>query len=118
MVAVPRRIYFANMDSNPGWTLELQWAYGPAIGSTYDPAAPATGTNLIGYNIGGDYANNLTAKYATTPPIDCRSGVNITLQFKRWLSLRIGDTAGSSHRPTVRLGRTSGAPPPPSPMPW
>ena len=92
-VAVPRRIYFANMDSNPGWTLDPQWAYGPAVGSTYDPSSAATGTNLIGYNIGGDYANNLTAKYATTPPIDCRSGVNITLQFKRWLSLRIGDTA-------------------------
>ncbi len=92
-VAVPRRIYFANMDTNPGWTLEPQWAYGPAVGLNGDPSAGATGTNLIGYNIGGTYANSLAAKYATTPPIDCRSGVNITLQFKRWLSLRSGDSA-------------------------
>ena len=92
-VAVPRRIYFANMDANPGWTLEPAWAYGPAAGSTHDPSVAATGTNLIGYNIGGTYANNLSAKYATTPSIDCRSGVTFTLKFRRWLSLRNGDSA-------------------------
>jgi hypothetical protein len=52
----------------PGWTLEPQWQYGvPAYGSG-GPSSGHTGTKIIGYNLSGNYANNLSAKYATTPP--------------------------------------------------
>lgn len=92
-VAIPNIVYSANMDTNPGWTLDSQWAYGvPADGST-GPTKAYTGTNVIGYNLAGNYANSLSAKYAVTPLIDCSTNVNFTLKFRRWLRVRTGDTA-------------------------
>jgi hypothetical protein len=36
-VNVPRAIYFASMDTNPGWTFEAQWQYGKPL---YASAVP------------------------------------------------------------------------------
>ena len=92
-VSVPMAVYSANMDVNPNWTLEPQWAYGtPAYNST-GPASGHTGTRIIGYNLSGDYENRLSTKYATTPAIDCSGSSSLTLRFRRWLRLRAPDTA-------------------------
>jgi List-Bact-rpt repeat protein/metallopeptidase family M12-like protein len=92
-VSVPTVIYSANMDANPGWTLEPLWQYGQPAYSGAGPSAGFTGTNIIAYNLSGNYQNGLSAKYATTPPINCAGVSSVTLRFWRWLRLRNGDNA-------------------------
>ena len=92
-VNVPTVIYSANMDVHPGWTLEPQWDYGQPSGTGGMPASGATGVNVIGYNLTGNYGNNLATKYATTPAIDCSGTDIVVLRFQRWLGLGRNDTA-------------------------
>lgn len=86
-------LYSANMDSDPGWTLEPDWQYGTPAYTSGGPTSGYTGTKIIGYNLAGNYPDNLTAKYATTPAIDCSGSTTMTLRFKRWLGLWSSDTA-------------------------
>jgi hypothetical protein len=92
-VTVPSAIYFASMDSDPGWTLDPQWQYGTPSYSGTGPTSGYTGTPIIGYNLSGNYANNLPAKYATTPPINTSGSASLTLRFSRWLRTKQNDTA-------------------------
>lgn len=92
-VAVATAIYFANMDADPGWTLQPDWQYGtPAYGNG-GPTSGYTGTKIIGYNLGGNYPNNLSVKYATTPTINTAGSTSLTLRFRRWLGVRNIDSA-------------------------
>jgi hypothetical protein len=91
-VSIPTVIYSANLDTNPGWTLDPQWAYGPPNYGSGEPTAGFTGNNIIGYNLAGSYANGLSAKYATTPQINCSGNPSVTLRFQRWLRTRVNDT--------------------------
>ncbi len=92
-VAVPVAVYAASMDVDPGWTLEPQWQYGTPTYTSGGPTSGFTGTKIIAYNLGGDYANRLSVKYATTPPINCSGSTTLTLRFKRWLCIKPNDTA-------------------------
>ena len=84
-------IYTANMDVNPGWSYTGQWAWGtPTGGGSHnrDPSSGHTGTNVVGYNLAGDYPDNLSpTQYATTQAIDCSNYANISLSFRRWLGI-------------------------------
>lgn len=79
--------YFNAFDENPGWSTQGQWAFGrPLGGGYYDPTAGSTGTNVYGYNLAGNYANNIsTPYYLTTPAIDCSQFLNVRLEFSRLL---------------------------------
>jgi hypothetical protein len=92
-VAISTTIYTATMDANPGWSLEPQWEYGVPSYANGGPTTGFTGTHIVGYNLAGNYANNLTPKYATTPAIHCAGATSLTLRFQRWLGLRTGDSA-------------------------
>ena len=92
-VAIPRAIYVALMDTNPGWTLEGLWQYGRPLYVLSGPTSAPTGTNILGYNLLGNYENRLSPVYATTPPIDCVGASSLTLRFKRFLGLKSGDIA-------------------------
>ncbi|MBM3882344.1 MAG: hypothetical protein FJ387_21915 [Verrucomicrobia bacterium] len=92
-VNVPRPIYVADMDTDPGWSLEPRWEYGLPTYTGSGPKAGFTGTHIVAYNLSGNYENRLTTKYATTPVIDGSSASTLTLRFRRWLRLRFGDTA-------------------------
>ncbi len=92
-VAVSAAVYVANMDTDPGWTFGGQWAYGTPNYSGSGPTGGYTGSRIIGYNLGGNYANNLGTVYATTPRIDCGNAAALTLRFRRWLGLGNRDTA-------------------------
>jgi hypothetical protein len=93
-IAVPNVLYFANMDSDPNWTLQGLWEYGaPNYTVTSAPKAGFTGANILAYNLSGHYENRLSAVYATTPAIDCSGVSQVTLKFRRWLRLRNGDNA-------------------------
>jgi hypothetical protein len=87
-------LYSVNMDSNPGWTLDAgngayQWQYGvPTGGGSGDPTSGHTGSNVIGYNLTGDYPNNMAAtEYATTPTFSTADHKEVTLSFWRWLGV-------------------------------
>ncbi len=80
-------IYSATMDTDPGWTLEGQWEYGMPKGNDGDPSRGNTGDNVIGYNLNGDYTNNLPATHATTGTIDCSGYSEVELSFYRWLGM-------------------------------
>jgi len=86
-------IYVAMMDSDPGWSYDPQWAWGTPLGGggyrgSPDPASGATGTTAIGYNLAGDYENNLSlTQWVTTTPIDCSGYEDVELRFYRWLGV-------------------------------
>lgn len=92
-VSIPVTIYSANMNVDPGWTLEPQWQYGAPNYSTGGPTSGFTGANIIGYNLSGNYEDRLSTKYATTPQINCSGSSFLTLRFQRWLKMKSGDTA-------------------------
>ncbi len=95
-VGTPQVIVNWNMDTNPGWTLGAGWAYGVPQGLSGDPAAGFTGTNVVGYNLAGDYTNNLPRINATTPAIDLTGKYFTSMDYRRWLGIEsaVFDRAG------------------------
>ncbi|MGC8989524.1 MAG: zinc-dependent metalloprotease family protein, partial [Verrucomicrobiia bacterium] len=92
-VSIPIVFYSANMDTDPGWTMDALWQYGEPLYGTGGPRAGATGTRIVGYNLKGNYENSLRPRYATTPPINAAGSTTLSVRFQRWLRLRAGDTA-------------------------
>ena len=89
-VGVPVVVYEWTLDSDPGWTTEGQWEFGvPTGGGSYngDPTSGYTGANVYGYNLSGDYTDNLPATYLTTETFDCTGLTDVTLKFRRWLGV-------------------------------
>ncbi len=86
----PQVIYDFPLDTDPGWAVEGQWAWGdPTGGGSHglDPQDGFTGANVLGYNLNGDYANNLTVRYLTTTPLDLTGVTQTELRFRRWLGV-------------------------------
>ena len=84
------------MDSDPGWSTEGQWAFGvPTAGGSHhgDPGQGHTGGNVYGYNLLGDYPNNMPPYCLTTTPIDCTHLSLVELRFWRWLGVERWDHA-------------------------
>ncbi len=93
VVSIPALLFADNLDTNLGWTFQSQWQHGTPKYSGSGPTAGFTGTKIIGYNLSGNYPNNLATAYATTPVINCANASSLKLRFARWLRLRNGDTA-------------------------
>ena len=89
------RVPFFNEDlsTNPGWTTEGAWAWGQPTGGggEYggpDPTSGHTGNNVHGYNLSGDYPNNLPERHlTTTTAIDCSGRYGMHVSFWRWLGV-------------------------------
>jgi len=91
-VGVPVMQYEWNMDTNPGWTTAGQWAYGSPTGGggqygNPDPTSGATGANVYGYNLSGDYANSMSETHLTSTAIDCSELADCSLRFQRYLNV-------------------------------
>ena len=91
-VGAPTLQYSWNMDSNPGWTTEGLWAWGQPTGGggqygSPDPTSGYTGSNVYGYNLSGDYENNLPENHLTTDTIDCTGMSQVTVKLRRWLGV-------------------------------
>ena len=94
--AVPQEpvvLYSFPLDTDPLWTTEAQWAFGQPTGGggeygSPDPTSGYTGSNVLGYNLNGDYENDLSpTKYLTMTALDCRDTTGIKLRFRRWLGV-------------------------------
>lgn len=80
------------MDSDPGWSTEGQWAYGQPTGNGGDHGGPDpdsgyTGDNVFGYNLNGDYTNDIPEYDLTSDALDCSELTNTSLRFYRWLGV-------------------------------
>jgi hypothetical protein len=81
-----------DLSSDPGWTTEGLWAYGTPTGGggQYghpDPTSGHTGPNVYGYDLDGDYINNLPETHLTTPAIDCSNLIRVSVKFWRYLNV-------------------------------
>jgi hypothetical protein len=83
-------ILLFDLDNNPGWTTEGAWAFGtPTGGGTNngDPTSGHTGSNVYGFNLSGDYTNDLAETNLTTTALDFSGVIGVTLRFWRWLGI-------------------------------
>jgi C1A family cysteine protease len=83
-------------DEDPQWTTEGDWAFGQPLGQggehgSADPAMGYTGNNVYGYNLAGDYPNNLPEMNLTSSAIDCQNLYGLHLKFMRWLGVESPD---------------------------
>ncbi len=82
-----------DMETDPGWQVSGQWAYGQPTGGggehgNPDPTSGYTGTNVTGYNLNGDYGSSIPEYHLTAPALDCSSAMDTHLEFARWLGVR------------------------------
>ena len=91
-VTMPR-IYLFALDTDPGWTRQGQWAFGHptgqggADGGYPDPTGGATGANVLGVNLSGDYSTAVGGPYyLIAGPFNFTGCTNVILQFQRWLN--------------------------------
>ncbi|MCD4655619.1 dockerin type I repeat-containing protein, partial [bacterium] len=77
----------ANMDTDPGWSYEGQWAWGVPQGNSGDPGSGYTSDNVVGYNLAGSYPNNLSNTYCTTTSFDCSEAPQVYFSFYKWLGI-------------------------------
>ena len=86
-------IFEDDFETDKGWTVSGgQWARGVPTGNggAYggpDPSSGYVGSNVFGYNLNGDYANNIPEYHLTSPVIDCTNKDNVHLKFWRWLGV-------------------------------
>ncbi|MCH2134300.1 MAG: C25 family cysteine peptidase [Phycisphaerales bacterium] len=99
-VGTPVAIHTFDMSSNPGWSMEGEWAWGSPSGgggSSYgnpDPNGGFTGANVCGVDLNGDYNETVGSWNLTTTAIDCSNLTETGLKFQRWLN--------SDYQPYVR----------------
>ena len=81
------------MNSSPGWTTQGDWAFGHPTGGggtvnpKPDPTSGASGVNVFGVNLTGDYSTAVGGPYyLTAGPLDFRGVTGATLRFQRWLN--------------------------------
>jgi hypothetical protein len=90
-------------DMDPQWTTEGLWAFGqPTGGGTppgLDPTSGATGNNVYGYNLAGNYASTGPNFYLTTPSFDFSRVLAAQLEYMRWLNVR-----GTGSNSSIELG--------------
>ncbi len=87
-VGGPQPVYsFLVDDTNPGWDTTGAWAFGQPAGSSGDPSSGATGDNVYGYNLNGDYPNNMPQQFLTSESLDFTGVTQVTLTFERWLGV-------------------------------
>lgn len=86
----PEAIHTFPLEADPGWSTDGSWAFGQPTGggSHYgDPNSGYTGANVYGYNLAGDYSNNMPEYHLTTTPIDCSDLLDAELRFWKWLGV-------------------------------
>lgn len=88
-----------NLDTEPvGWTTEGEWQFGVPTGQggelfgNADPTSGATGSNVFGVDLDGDYDLFVGGPwYLTTAAMDFSGYFNVAMEFQRWLNLDFQD---------------------------
>jgi subtilisin-like proprotein convertase family protein len=90
MIGGPQPVHVFDFETDPGWDIEGDWAFGqPTGGGTHngDPVSGYTGNNVYGYNLAGDYTDNMPEYDLTTTAIDCSDMTEVEVRFWRWLGV-------------------------------
>jgi hypothetical protein len=81
------------LNTDPAWTREGEWAFGMPSGqggTMYgypDPTSGATGANVFGVNLNGDWSANAGVPYyLTAGPFNFTGYTHTKLRFARWLN--------------------------------
>ena len=86
-------LFFDDFETDAGWTISGGlWARGVPTGGggAYgypDPTRGTHGNSVLGYNLNGDYTDNMPQYHVTSPAIDCTDMSNVQLRFQRWLGV-------------------------------
>ena len=95
VVAIGTPVSFSEpLNTNPGWTVSDQWAFGVPTGNGgasqgfADPTSGATGSNVFGVNLAGDYATSPVRgpHSVTAGPFNFSGKAAGKLRFQRWLN--------------------------------
>ncbi len=89
-VSQPRAVYKFPLDFDPGWSTEGSWAFGAPLGQgshNHDPTSGYTGDYVYGYNLAGNYEDNMPPTYLTSTAIDCSQLGDVELRYWRWLGI-------------------------------
>jgi len=91
-IGAPELVHSVNMDANPNWSMPNLWDFGVPQGGggnygNVDPTAGYTGSNVIGYNLAGDYQANLDEVHMTSTSFDCSNLGAVNLKFWRYLNV-------------------------------
>lgn len=95
LTVTPTYVYFFPLDTDPGWPRNGQWTFGQPTGQgntsggsgSKDPVSGATGTNVFGVNLNGDYVKTVGGPYyLTAGPFSFSGYTNVILYFQRWLN--------------------------------
>ncbi|HVZ92933.1 MAG TPA: S8 family serine peptidase [Phycisphaerales bacterium] len=81
---------FLTDDTDPSWTAEGSWAFGHPTGAgshNHDPSNGFTGSNVLGYNLAGDYTSSMPERHITSGPINLSGVTNTQISFQRWLGI-------------------------------
>jgi agmatine/peptidylarginine deiminase len=89
----PQVVYSNPLNSDPGWPVQGQWAFGQPTGQGGaahgypDPTSGATGLYVYGVNLNGDYSTTPGGPWwVTMGPVDLSFATNTKLRFQRWLN--------------------------------
>ena len=87
-------IYVEPLDADPGWSRDCEWAFGQPTGQGGedggwpDPNSGATGLNVFGVNLDGDYDFRPSGEcWLTAGPLDFTGVTDVSLRFQRWLNI-------------------------------
>lgn len=88
---LPSNVATVALTANPNWSTQGQWAFGKPTGgggsNGNDPTSGYTGLNVYGYNLNGDYPNNMSVQYLTTTALNCSTLDQTELRFRRRLGI-------------------------------
>ncbi len=86
--------FIDDFETDKGWTLSGgAWGRGTPTGGggSYGSPDPTSGhngsDNVMGYNLDGDYTDNMPEYHATSPAFDCSNMSGLGLTFWRWLGV-------------------------------
>lgn len=86
-------VFADDFETDRGWTISGGlWARGMPTGGggAYggpDPVGGYKSPNCYGYNLDGDYTNNMPERHLTSPPIDCSDLTMVKFSYWRWLGV-------------------------------
>jgi Zn-dependent metalloprotease len=86
-------VFEDDFETDLGWTISGgSWARGVPTGGggshgNPDPTSGYVGPNEMGYNLSGDYTDNMPERHVTSPAIDCSGMSKVHLKFWRYLGV-------------------------------
>jgi len=95
-VGIPTVQYGWSLDSDPGWEMEggaSGWAFGVPTGNggtehgSPDPTSGHTGSNVLGFNLDGDYPPDMAEQHLTSGAFDCSGLSLVSVKFWRHLNV-------------------------------